>query len=821
MGMIRGLTESSRTERGVTSGALRRPRRPMVALLPAAILALFLSMHQTMDVDLWWQLRTGELIVQGPFPRTDQLSYTQAGTPRIESSWLYHVALAWLQPRIGFEGLTLLKSAVVLATLWIAAGLAAARAPPALIAVISPLAVIACSQRFVMRPEVISTLAFVWFLYVLDKEHARGRTRLLWTLPAAQLLWANTHSLYPLGVALAGLGAILAAADPANGLGSPVVRRRVGVACWCVVACFVTPYHWVGVLVPIDQFRSLLPFAPSRGMVIAGAMVPAVMLGASLIMVGRRWKDDGPERSVGLLRALVSLIAGVLVSLALLLFAGGRPLAESGTEDRRFIAELAPTLTFPNRLEAIVAYKVLLGIVVAGLIAPIRRRDLFIAAGTLLMIPLSLLAVRNIPFGVWPALALVLRTLPAALQPLANRRVRHAPRLAFAAVSLFASVWSWRIVTDRFHADQGDVRRFGIGVCELSIPRPAADALSGVERVFNTQSIGSYLAWRRFGVFIDSRASGSMITEMREIISSDQLGPLESARQRYGFTHAVIDLGHTGFIARLASDPGWTPVMIDHAAVVFQHGPAEMDRPLQLVLGALPEAKPRSEAGVLDRVASPHHHRQVARALFVLGRFDDARRSFELARALDPSAFKDWSGLGYCLERSGDLAGAGGAYAAAADIEPPGTDGRSRLLLQAAEVYIGAGRHEVALGLARRAYSEDMGSDRSASILGAALVHAGRPFDAVPLLARVAGRRPTPDVLSNLAVALVRTGRSPEAEAPLLRAAELDPGDPRIARDLADLYLHLRAPERAAFWTENAIRIESAQQADRPPAGTR
>src|SRR5438105_2115734 len=55
--------------------------------------------------DLWWQLKTGELIVQtGRIPHTDLFSHTAAGSGWVVQGWLTAVLLHLLNARVGPEG---------------------------------------------------------------------------------------------------------------------------------------------------------------------------------------------------------------------------------------------------------------------------------------------------------------------------------------------------------------------------------------------------------------------------------------------------------------------------------------------------------------------------------------------------------------------------------------------------------------------------------------------------------------------------------------------------------------------------------------------
>lgn len=106
------------------------PRKPRVEqngtdptqnLADRAILILIivtlavLSVHLIAAYDLWWQLRTGQLVRASGWPTTDPFSYGFPERPWIELRWLYCVVISVLYEKGGPILLTAAN------TLWIAA----------------------------------------------------------------------------------------------------------------------------------------------------------------------------------------------------------------------------------------------------------------------------------------------------------------------------------------------------------------------------------------------------------------------------------------------------------------------------------------------------------------------------------------------------------------------------------------------------------------------------------------------------------------------------------------------------------------------------
>jgi hypothetical protein len=61
-----------------------------------------------LDTDMWWHIRTGEVSLSTHQPLVmDTFSYTRAGQPWVNHSWLAQILLAFLYQKLSFYGLTL------------------------------------------------------------------------------------------------------------------------------------------------------------------------------------------------------------------------------------------------------------------------------------------------------------------------------------------------------------------------------------------------------------------------------------------------------------------------------------------------------------------------------------------------------------------------------------------------------------------------------------------------------------------------------------------------------------------------------------------
>ena len=87
-----------------------------LALGPAGVVArpgVLAGRFPLADFDVWWHLRTGQLILDThTVPCLDLFTYTNATRPGIYVYWLYQVGLALLYRAGGASALVLLKASV-------------------------------------------------------------------------------------------------------------------------------------------------------------------------------------------------------------------------------------------------------------------------------------------------------------------------------------------------------------------------------------------------------------------------------------------------------------------------------------------------------------------------------------------------------------------------------------------------------------------------------------------------------------------------------------------------------------------------------------
>ena len=159
----------------------------------------------------------------------------------------------------GSSALVLLKAVcgVAIVALTLAGRRKNARAWPAVLAWLP--AVVMLSGRLCERPELASLLFVAGFFTVLSR--AAERPRLLWLLPAMQVVWVNCHGFFVLGPLL--LAAYLTELlydvwrRPATPPPRPPGKLLAAVGVATLLACVVSPYGTGAIGLPIEQFHKL------------------------------------------------------------------------------------------------------------------------------------------------------------------------------------------------------------------------------------------------------------------------------------------------------------------------------------------------------------------------------------------------------------------------------------------------------------------------------------------------------------------------------------------------------------------------------------
>ena len=242
-----------------TAATRSDPSRWAARALDGSLIALFLVLTFLLgsfplkDADVYWHLRTGDLIRQtGTIPHTDTFTFTREGTPWIDLHWIFQVAISWLHEHGGVPAMNVAKCVVTCLAMLILLS-ARKREWPIPVMVLAWLpALFVLGGRIYVRPETLTLLYLSIFLAVILRWDRYPRLAFL--LPFVQVAWVNSQGLFVLGPVLLGFGLLDAALR--IGLFAPERRRwwrLILVASLATgLACLVNPYGIKGALYPIE-----------------------------------------------------------------------------------------------------------------------------------------------------------------------------------------------------------------------------------------------------------------------------------------------------------------------------------------------------------------------------------------------------------------------------------------------------------------------------------------------------------------------------------------------------------------------------------------
>ncbi len=222
-----------------------------VSFVLAGLVVLVLSFRSIYSVDLGFHLQAGQWIVENhSFPAKDVFTYTAGENDYIDLNWLYQVILYGTYSLGGSTALVLMNSLFILTAfyfLWKRVGEKSALFLPWLLL----LAVLVASASFEIRPHAVSWIFLGAACWQMQKYYDGNQKAIRW-LPLIMLLWVNLHSLFILGlIVLACYGISTFRKE------KTLCKTFVIYASLSVLACFLNPYGWKGVMHPFQQMQLL------------------------------------------------------------------------------------------------------------------------------------------------------------------------------------------------------------------------------------------------------------------------------------------------------------------------------------------------------------------------------------------------------------------------------------------------------------------------------------------------------------------------------------------------------------------------------------
>lgn len=176
-------------------------------------IAVAFSIKSFREPDLWWQIRTGEWILEHhEIPKHDIFSYTFEGKEWINVKWGSEVLFALITKFSGPESVFVIQAIVscllVFFLIKISIGVRSPKSEvrsktiPLSIAFLASL--VAIEYRIIGRPEMFSHLFVVVFLFFQLRHRKELSNKIFWLIPL-QILWTNLHEAYGTGIVITGI----------------------------------------------------------------------------------------------------------------------------------------------------------------------------------------------------------------------------------------------------------------------------------------------------------------------------------------------------------------------------------------------------------------------------------------------------------------------------------------------------------------------------------------------------------------------------------------------------------------------------------------
>lgn len=274
-----------------------------------------------------WHLRLGRDILQtGRVPRVDTLTFTHAGQPWVDQSWLFDAALAFLVDRGGWSAAGLVCGLAIAAVYGaLARGLLRDGRSPLVVLVVGVLAAGAGATHFLIRPHLVTLACVIATLRFCQAQHERGGYR-VFAVPLMMPLWANVHGGFlagPLIVFTAAVG------HAVSGRWGYERRRQVAVFALAgglaLIAALANPYGFglyrhvgrllvsSGVTELIEEYQPI-PFGKPDARAVEWIILALVAL--PTISVGRMTRYEQAHALVWLHLSLASVRHAPLFALA-------------------------------------------------------------------------------------------------------------------------------------------------------------------------------------------------------------------------------------------------------------------------------------------------------------------------------------------------------------------------------------------------------------------------------------------------------------------------------------------------------------------------
>lgn len=191
------------------SSEFKNPETPKKIFAASSAIALFfLAFKAPLDPDLFWHLKTGELMWQYKIiPEIDWYSFTMNEFPWIDHEWLAEILMFTVKNTFGYAGLAIFFASIAAFIFgWliprISLNTETNKYPFYTGIILGILGAVSSSLVFGSRPQIFSLLGATLILYIIKKYQINNKSKIIYLLPLLFLFWVNAHASFIMGLGL-------------------------------------------------------------------------------------------------------------------------------------------------------------------------------------------------------------------------------------------------------------------------------------------------------------------------------------------------------------------------------------------------------------------------------------------------------------------------------------------------------------------------------------------------------------------------------------------------------------------------------------------
>lgn len=288
----------------------------VVVSITTLVLALGWSLAPYREVDTWWHLRVGDHILKsGQLVGTDPWA-AFAERPYAATQWLPEVVAAWAVEHVGMGALLWLRALSVVTLTVLVYATARQRAGRLPSGIAATWALVASGAGLNPRPQLISFVLAALVVLACLRTVADRRTR--WWLVPVFWLWACSHGLWSVGLAVMGVLLATAVLELRGSEARRAASLRFGglwVACLVAVGLtpigprlLLTPFTVAGTAAGLAEEWQPTPVNNAFSVAAVGMVVVTTLLWLSAARRPRPWESATLVMSLGLTLVMWRLV---------------------------------------------------------------------------------------------------------------------------------------------------------------------------------------------------------------------------------------------------------------------------------------------------------------------------------------------------------------------------------------------------------------------------------------------------------------------------------------------------------------------------------